>query len=113
MSDGMAATVAPPKESPQDTKPKRLPPYHVVVENDDKHTFQYVIETFEKVFRFKKEKCYTLAERIHLDGRASVWSGPKEVAELKRDQIRGAGPDFYASPAVKFPLGVIIEPLPQ
>ena len=45
-------------------------------------------------------------------GRAIVWSGTKEVAELKRDQIREYGPDVYASVKVTFPLGVVIEPLP-
>jgi hypothetical protein len=34
------------------------------------------------------------------------------VAELKRDQIRSTGPDFYAAKKVEFPLGVLIEPLP-
>jgi hypothetical protein len=34
------------------------------------------------------------------------------VAELKRDQIRGAGTDFYAIKPVRFPLGVLIEPMP-
>jgi ATP-dependent Clp protease adapter protein ClpS len=53
-----------------------------------------------------------LATAIHFRGRAIVWSGSKEVAELKRDQIRSAGPDFHASTKVEFPLGVVIEPLP-
>ena len=47
---------------------------------------------------------------VHPDGRGIVWSGSREVAELKRDQIRLAGPDFYAAKKVDFPLGVTIEP---
>jgi hypothetical protein len=35
------------------------------------------------------------------------------VAELKRDQIRGFGTDYYAPKPVTFPLGVTIEPLPR
>ena len=57
-------------------------------------------------------QAYLLALAIHCAGRAIVWSGSKEVAELKRDQVRGAGPDFYAARKVDFPLGVTIEPLP-
>jgi len=38
--------------------------------------------------------------------------GQPEVAELKRDQIRAAGPDFYATKKVDFPLRVTVEPLP-
>lgn len=103
---------SPPRQKPAANKPKKLPPYAVVVLNDDLHTFEYVIETFMKVFGYPAEKCFLLATGIHVQGRAIVWSGPKEVAELKRDQIRSAGPDFYASKKVEFPLGVVIEPLP-
>jgi hypothetical protein len=38
------------------------------------------------------EKSHTLAVQIHNAGKGIVWSGAKEVAELKRDQIRSAGP---------------------
>lgn len=119
MSQEQAVAVAepevqtPPREKPADRKPKRLPPYAVVVLNDDRHTFEYVIRTFQKVFGYTSQKCFVLALTIHTAGRAVVWTGPKEVAELKRDQIVGAGPDFYASTKVEFPLGVVLEPLPQ
>lgn len=108
----MPAAESSRREKPVASKPKKLPPYAVVVINDDLHTFQYVIETFRKVFRYPGLKCLLLAVKIHFCGRSIVWSGAKEVAELKRDQIRSAGPDFYASKKVQFPLGVVIEPLP-
>jgi len=100
------------EEQQQRSKPKKLPPYAVVVLNDDHHTFDYVIETFRKVFGYSSAKCFLLALKIHTSGRAIVWSGQKEVAELKRDQIRSAGPDFHARKKVDFPLGVVLEPLP-
>lgn len=101
-----------PKDQKSESKPRELPLYAVIVMNDAEHTFDYVIETFMKVFGYRKEKCFLLAEKIHNEGRGIVWSGAKEVAELKRDQIRGVGPDFYATKKVEFPLGVYIEPLP-
>ena len=64
------------------------------------------------VFGYSEQKCFLLAEVIHEQGRTIVWSGSKEVADLKRDLIRSAGPDIYASQKVEFPLGVDIEPLP-
>ncbi|MGH7202339.1 MAG: ATP-dependent Clp protease adaptor ClpS, partial [Planctomycetaceae bacterium] len=94
------------------TKPKRQPPYAVVVHNDDFHTFPYVIECLQKVCGYDLAKAEVLTVKIHYSGQAHVWSGALEVAELKRDQIRGFGPDFYAPEPVKFPLGVTIEPLP-
>jgi ATP-dependent Clp protease adaptor protein ClpS len=100
------------RQTATDRKPKLLPPYAVIVLNDDAHTFQYVVETFTKVFGYQPEKAFQLTAEIHRNGRGIVWSGPKEVAELKCDQIRSAGTDFYANPLVKSPLGVLIEPLP-
>ena len=51
-----------------------------------------------------------LTLQVHNQGRAIVWSGSREVAELKRDQIRSAGPDFYAEQKVDFPLGSSSSP---
>lgn len=104
------AIAARPK--PAGRKPKPLPPYAVVVLNDDAHTFEYVIETFMKVFGYERTKAFQLAREIHQSGRGIVWSGAKEVAELKRDQIRGIGPDLYATKKIDGPLGVLVEPLP-
>ncbi|MBI1903780.1 MAG: ATP-dependent Clp protease adaptor ClpS [Planctomycetia bacterium] len=101
-----------PKEDEPKKKPKRQPPYAVIVLNDDRHTFAYVIETFMKVFGYSAQKSFLLAEQIHTQGRANVWSGAREVAELKREQIISAGTDYYAEKPVKFPLGVLVEPLP-
>jgi ATP-dependent Clp protease adaptor protein ClpS len=121
MSQSAAATVeevevAPPKEessqAPQRNKPKLLPPYAVVVLNDDEHSFDYVMLTFQKVFGYTLEKCFQLTVQIHEQGRGIVWSGPKKVAELKRDLIRSAGPDIHAVKRVDWPLGCEIEPLP-
>jgi len=91
------------KKQPADAKPKPQPPYAVVLFNDDEHTFPFVIETLMKVFGYPQEKCYSITVQIHHDGRGIVWSGSREVAELKRDQIRSAGPDFYAAKNVDFP----------
>jgi ATP-dependent Clp protease adaptor protein ClpS len=93
-------------------EPRQQPPYAVIVENDDLHTFEYVIEGLQKVCGHSRQKAFLLAAEIDTQGRALVWSGSKEVAELKRDQIRGLGPDHFASQPVTFPLGVYIEPLP-
>lgn len=100
-----------PAKSP--TEPKKQPPYAVVVENDDYHTFLYVAEVLMRVCRHPLQKAWLLTNQIHHKGRAVVWTGSLEVAELKRDQIRGFGPDFYADQTVRFPLAVRLEPLPD
>ncbi len=94
------------------TKPKRQPPYAVIVHNDEEHTFPYVIDVLMKVCHHPREKAVLLTKQVHTSGKAIVWSGALEHAELKRDQIHGFGPDFYATNTVRFPLAVTIEPLP-
>jgi ATP-dependent Clp protease adaptor protein ClpS len=116
-----AAVAAPAKTKPKEKakpapptqKPKFLPPYAVVVLNDDDHTYEYVIDTLCRVCGHSTEKAFKLAQEIDKTGRAVVWTGSMEVAELKRDQIKGRGPDFYARKPVNYPLGVHIEPMPQ
>lgn len=102
----------PAKPDPK-SKPKRQPPYAVILHNDDVHTFQYVIELLMKIFAHSLEKAFALTNEVHTKGKSIVWSGTLELAELKRDQVRGFGPDLYASKKVEFPLGVTIEPLPE
>lgn len=103
-----------PEEKAKDkTRPKKQPPYAVIVHNDEEHTFPYVIEVLQRVCGHNLQKATELTASVHFSGKAAVWTGPKEVAELKRDQIRGFGTDFYARKPVKFPLGVTIEPLPS
>jgi ATP-dependent Clp protease adaptor protein ClpS len=94
------------------SRPKTQPPYAVIVENDELHTWLYVIEVLQKVFGYDEQKAYVLTAQVHFMGEAIVWSGALELAELKRDQIRGFGPDVYATKPVEFPLGVRIETLP-
>ena len=103
---------AAPKVDPRN-KPKRQPPYAVIVENDNDHTYEYVILGLCKVCGHGAERAFQLAATIDKQGRAVVWTGSLEVAELKRDQIVGLGPDFFARHPVMYPLGVRLEPLPQ
>lgn len=100
-----------PAKSKRNPKPKRQPQYAVVVLNDDLHTFTYVIEALMRICGHSAEQAFRLAHEIDSTGLAIVWTGTMELAELKRDQIRGYGPDLYSSKHVTFPLGCYIEPL--
>jgi ATP-dependent Clp protease adaptor protein ClpS len=96
----------------EDTRPKRQPPYAVILHNDDINGFLHVIATLRKVFGYDYEKALALTNEAHHSGRALVWSGALEVAELKADQIRSCGPDPDFVHRGAQPLGVSVEPLP-
>ena len=80
------APVATP-ELDTDSAAKLLPPYHVIIENDDDHTQDFVINVLRKVFGHPVEKAFELMMVAHETGESVVWTGPKEVAELKYEQI--------------------------
>ena len=94
-------------------KPRPMPRYVVIVENDEHHTFPYVINVLRKVCGHDRQRAYRLTNQVHFHGQAVVWIGPLEHAELKRDLIRSFGPDRYARSPVDFPLGTRIELLPD
>lgn len=100
-----------PVEAP--AEPRHLPRYAVVVENDEFHSFPYVIEVLRKTCGHDRRRAYQLTNQVHFRGQAAVWTGPLEHAELKRDLIREFGPDHFASEPVTFPLGVRLEPLAE
>lgn len=102
---------APKPKADTDTRTKKLPPYNVIVLNDEVHTFDYVIELLTKLFHHPLNTAIDLTWRIHLSGRAVVYTTHKEKAELKRDQVLAYGPDPRMSIS-KTSLGCYIEPAP-
>ena len=93
-----------------DTRTRRQPPYAVVLHNDDLNTMDFVVIVLRKVFGYTVEKCAKLMLEAHESGRAVVWVGPLEVAELKADQIHSCGPDPARRDDGAQPLGVTVEP---
>jgi ATP-dependent Clp protease adaptor protein ClpS len=90
-----ATAVAPAKPTRAQHKlpPKQLPPFNVVLLNDDDHTHEYVIQMLKNLFGHNDQQGFKLAEEVDKQGRAIVFTTHKELAELKRDQIHGFGKD--------------------
>lgn len=99
-----------PKEKEQ-TKTRHIPPYNVILENDDHHSFEFVVEVLQKALGYNQQKSFLLTQEAHTTGRAIVWTGTKEVAELKVEQIRSFH-EVRADGRKFGPLGCSIEPAP-
>jgi ATP-dependent Clp protease adaptor protein ClpS len=100
MSDQSSAAVAEPEVTPREEqaqqrqkKPRRQPRYHVLLWNDDHHTYAYVMTMLQKLFGYPLEKGFQLAEQVHRKGKVIVLTTTREHAELKRDQILAFGKD--------------------
>jgi len=101
VSDSQSAVAEPVEETrvatktkPEDKKkPKRQPRYHVVLWNDDDHTYEYVMVMMQNLFGHPLEKGFEIAKTVDSDGKAICLTTTKEHAELKRDQIHAFGKD--------------------
>jgi ATP-dependent Clp protease adaptor protein ClpS len=69
------------------------PLWHVVLWDDDLHTYDYVIEMLMKLFAHNEETSYQMAREVDTNGRVIVETTVLERAELKRDQIHAYGAD--------------------
>lgn len=67
--------------------------WHVVLLDDEEHTYEYVIAMMMELFGHPIEKAFEIAKRVDTDGRAVCMTTHKELAELKRDQIHAFGKD--------------------
>ena len=79
----------------QNARPKRQPRYHVLLWNDDSHTYEYVIAMLKHIFGHPVETGLQLAETVDREGRAILLTTTLEHAELKRDQIHAFGKDPF------------------
>jgi ATP-dependent Clp protease adaptor protein ClpS len=69
------------------------PRWHVVLLNDDDHTYDYVVELLVRIFAMTPERALRHACEVDAAGRTIVDTTSRERAELKVEQIHAAGPD--------------------
>lgn len=95
-SDTASSTAVATKSKPvEKTAPKtqKLPPYNVILLDDDDHTYDYVVMMLRRVFGHPEPRGYQLARQVDSQGRAIVMTTHRELAELKRDQVLAFGAD--------------------
>jgi len=67
-------------------------PWNVIVLNDDHNTFEGVAAALSRVIPgISYERGLALADTIHNRGRAIVWSGHREAAELYWGALEASG----------------------
>jgi ATP-dependent Clp protease adaptor protein ClpS len=107
----MSDTITLPSVQPKHKeRTRRQPPYHVILLDDDDHTFEYVIAMMQQLFGYPREKGFQIAREVDATGRAIVLTTTKEHAELKRDQIHAFGPDPLSSRNCQGSMSCVIEP---
>jgi ATP-dependent Clp protease adaptor protein ClpS len=93
-----AATKAPPSRKPKETPPKTLPPYKVLLHNDDQNEMEYVVLTIRKLTPLSTEEAVLRMMEAHQSGVALLLITHKERAELYAEQFASAGLSVTVEP---------------
>ena len=80
-------------EVAEDRPRKRQPRYHVILWDDNDHSYDYVIRMMQELFGHSPERGYELAREVDSAGRTVCLTTTLEHAELKRDQVHAYGKD--------------------
>ena len=111
----MPRTPAKPTANPEtgaSQQDELSPLFHVVLLNDEDHTYDYVVEMLATIFCVSPEAAFQHAVEVDTTGRTIVMTCEREQAEFGRDQIQSYGAD-PRMPRSKGSMSAIVEPAGQ
>jgi ATP-dependent Clp protease adaptor protein ClpS len=83
--------------------------FHVVLLDDDHHTYDYVIEMLQKLFLLSAADAFQHAVEVDTTGRTIVITCERPQAEFARDQIQSYGAD-PRMPSSKGSMSAVLVP---
>lgn len=89
-----AATAAPKrvrKRKPKSKPPQPLPPWKVLLHNDDKNEIVYVVDTIMQLTPLKQQDAIIKMKEAHETGVSLLLTTHKERAELYKEQFESKG----------------------
>ena len=86
----MKAVEAPAHENKTRTRENSAEPWQVIVLDDPVNLMGYVSMIIQRVFGYSREKAESLMMDVHTKGKAVVWSGGREKAEMYVNQLHSA-----------------------
>lgn len=106
------ATITNPETRVLDETDKQIePPYHLILLDDDAHSYAYVIGMMAGIFGYSRDKGFAIACIVDKDGQAIVMTGSKAKMELKQEAIHAYGADPLMETSAGS-MSAIIEPAP-
>ena len=99
-----AATAKPKRKTKADPKrppPAQLPPWKVLLHNDDKNDRKFVVDTIVELTPLKKQDAEIRMKEADDTGVALLLVTHKERAELYKDQFESKGLTVTIEPAEK------------
>ncbi|MCK9521145.1 MAG: ATP-dependent Clp protease adaptor ClpS [Dehalococcoidia bacterium] len=105
----MDAATKPGIEIHEDTDQEYEPLYHLILLDDQYHSYNYVVLMLGAVFGYSVEKAFAIACVVDSTGQAVVMTGSHDEVRSKQDQIHSFGPDPMLTEC-KGSMSAIIEP---
>ncbi|HEX8323576.1 MAG TPA: ATP-dependent Clp protease adaptor ClpS [Tepidisphaeraceae bacterium] len=99
LPSGGAATKEKPKEKGQPKPPQPLPPWKVLLHNDDKNDMGFVIESIVSLTPLNEQAALVRMKEAHDTGVALLLVTHKERAELYQEQFQTKGLTVTIEPA--------------
>ena len=94
-----AATKSKKKVKPQKKEPQPLPPWKVLLHNDDQNEVGYVVTTIIQLTHLKEQDAKLRTEEAHKTGVSLLLVTHKERAELYKDQFESKSLTVTIEPA--------------
>ena len=95
-----AATTVPVKEpAPPERRPRHLPPYRVLLHNDEVNTFEHVIRSVMRLTPLSEDEAVVRAIEAHESGVALLLVTHCERAELYAEQFASLSITVTVEPA--------------
>ena len=96
-------------EIEDETRDRLEPLYHVILLNDDDHTYDYVVEMVQKIFGFSGAKAFSHAVEVDTRGSTILASYALEEAERRRDLVHSYGADWRLERSIGS-MAALLEP---
>lgn len=105
----MSISVLPSVSDEVKAKSRSLPPWNVVLLDDDEHSYEYVIEMLRSLLGIPVVEAFLMAKEVDSEGRVIVLTTHRERAELEQHRIHAYGADPRI-PRCKGSMSATIEP---
>ncbi|HMO54593.1 MAG TPA: ATP-dependent Clp protease adaptor ClpS [Tepidiformaceae bacterium] len=92
-----------------DTDEQIEPPYHLILLDDNEHTYGYVVHMLGSIFGYGREKAFAIACVVDSEGQAILMTGAKGELELKQEAVHAFGAD-PSMPECKGSMTAVLEP---
>jgi len=89
------------KTNPKQRPPQMLPPWKVLLHNDDKNDMKFVVDTIVELTPLNKQDAEIRMKEADETGVALLLTTHKERAELYKDQFESKGLTVTIEPAEK------------